>query len=151
MLTAQVETVEGVLEEIKPLFADHWADLALDKDKAPLDPQYEVYLAREARGETLVVTLREAGDVVGYFVGFVAPGLHYRQTLTFIMDIFWVRKDHRNRAGGLKMMRRLLSELKRRGVQRAFLGSKLHQDSGRLFQAFGFTPVETYYTLWIGD
>lgn len=151
MLSAQVETVAGVLDEIRPLFADHFDELALDKDKAPLDPQYDLYLAREARGEALVVTLREAGELVGYFIGFVAPGLHYRRTLTFIMDIFWVRRDHRNRSGGLRLMRRLMAELKRRGVQRAFLGSKLHRDSGRLFEAFGFRPVETFYSRWIGD
>lgn len=149
-LTAQVETVAGVLDEIKPLFDRHWEVLALDKDKSPLDPQYEVYLEREGRGEALVVTLRELGVLVGYFVGFVAPGLHYRRTLTFTMDIFWVREDHRNRMGGLKLMKCLMRELKRRGVQRAFLGSKLHQDAGRLFEAFGFAPVETYYSKWIG-
>lgn len=151
MLSAQVETVAGVLDEIRPLFDAHWRALALDQEKAPLDPQYEVYLEREARGEALVVTLRERGELAGYFVGFVAPGLHYRRTLTFIMDIFWVREDHRNRLGGFKLMRCLLRELKRRGVKRAFLGSKLHQDCGRLFAAFGFQPAETFYSKWIGD
>jgi hypothetical protein len=33
------------------------------------------------------VALRERGELVGYFVGFVAPRLHYPRTLTFIMDI----------------------------------------------------------------
>jgi GNAT superfamily N-acetyltransferase len=151
MLTAQVETIAGALEEMKRLFHAHWSALALDKDEAPLDPQYEVYLDRERRGEALMVALRERGELMGYFIGFIAPGLHYRRTLTFTMDIFWVRENHRNRSGGLKLMRCLLRELKRRGVQRAFLGSKLHKDCGRLFEAFGFRPVETYYSLWMGD
>lgn len=151
MISAQVERLSDILDELKANFPDHFEELALDKAKTPLDPQYEVYLAREARGEVVAVTLREAGSIVGYFIGFVAPGLHYRRTLTYTMDIFWVRPDHRNRSGGLKLMRCLMRELKRRGVQRAFLGSKLHKDSGRLFEAFGFRPVETYYSRWIGD
>jgi GNAT superfamily N-acetyltransferase len=150
-LSAQVETIAGALDEMKPLIAAHFAALALDPAKAPLDPQYDLYLELERRGEMVMATLRDEGELVGYVLGFIAPGLHYRRTLTFVLDALWVREDRRNRAGGLKLMRRLLKELKRRGVERAFLGSKRHDDCGRLFEAFGARPVETHYSLWIGD
>lgn len=151
MLTAQVESLTARLEELKPLFPLHWEELALNKDKVPLDPQYDIYLQRDARGEVTFVTLRDAGELVGYFVGFVAPGLHYRTCLTCIMDIMYLRKDKRGGRGGLILLNAVKAELKRRGVQRWFVGTKAHMDIGPLFKRMGFEHVETTYSAWIGD
>jgi len=151
MITAQVEALaDGGLDELKPILPRHWEELALNKDRVPLDPQYDIYLAREARGEIMYVTLREAGRLLGYFVGFVAPGLHYRTCLTLTMDIFYVCPEERGRRGGVTLFQEVLREAKRRGVQRVFVGSKLHKDASRLFEALGFEPVETYYSKWLG-
>lgn len=153
MLTAQIEPLSEHLEELKPHFGGHWQDLALNKDKVPLDPQYDIYLKRAAAGEVLFCSLREDGKIAGYFVGFVAPGLHYKSCLTLTMDIFYVLPEvrERHKAAGLRLFRCVEKEAKRRGVQRIFYGSKLHKDVGRLFQALGLEPVEQYYTKWIGD
>lgn len=151
MITAQVEAYQDCLPELKECYAQHWAELALNKDKVPLDPQYGVYDARDAAGQILAVTLREKGRLVGYFVGFVAPGLHYQTCLTLTMDIFWTHPDVRGGFAGVKLFREVEKEAKRRGVQRMFYGSKLHKDSSRLFDFLKMDPVETYYTKWIGD
>lgn len=149
MITAQVESLTERLEEMKPLFPLHWEELALNKDKVPLDPQYEEYLRRDAQGGVLFVTLRELGELVGYFVGFVAPGLHYRTCLTLTMDIFYVRPDKRGRCG-VKLFRAVEAEAKRRGVQRMFVGSKCHKDASWLFERLGYEEVERYYSKWMG-
>lgn len=150
MLTAQVENLTERLEEMKPLFPAHWAELALDRDKVPLDPQYEEYLRRDAKGMVLFVTLRRDGALLGYYVGFIAPGLHYQTCLTLTMDIYWTHPDIRGGTAGLRLFRKVEQEARRRGVQRAFYGSKNHRDSSRLFAAIGATPVETYHSKWIG-
>ena len=149
MITAQVESLTERLPELQPLFPMHWQELALNQDKVPLDPQYNIYLDRDARGEVLFVTLRELGELVGYFVGFVAPGLHYRTCLTLTMDIFYVRPDKRGRCG-IKLFRTVEAEAKRRGVQRMFVGSKCHADASWLFERLGYTEVERYYSKWMG-
>lgn len=151
MLTAAPEPFPPFLEEVKPLLPLHWEELALNKDKVPLDPRYGVYLDRDASGEVMCVTLRSAGELVGYFIGFVAPGLHYQTCLTLQLDIFWVKPEHRGRRGGLKLFRAVEAEARRRGVQRMFVGSKLHKDASRLFDALGYEPCEVYYTKWMGD
>lgn len=151
MITAQVESLTARLEELKVLFPQHWEELALNKDKVPLDPRYDVYLARDAAGEVVLVTLREHGQIMGYFVGFVNPGLHYQTCLTCIMDIFYVRQDKRQGWNGVKLFKAVEEELKRRGVQRWFVGSKLHKDASTLFAYLKFQPVETYYSKWIGE
>lgn len=151
MITAQVENLTQVLPELIPLFPLHWDELALNKDKVPLDPQYDIYRKRDALGEVLFVTLREAGVLMGYFVGFVAPGLHYRTCLTLTLDIFYVHPDHRTGRAGYRLFKAVEKEAKRRGVQRMFAGSKTHKDASRLFEALGYMEVERYYSVWLGD
>lgn len=150
MITFQTEPFPAFLEEAKPLFPYHWEELALDKDKVPLDPQYEVYLERDGRGEILLIAGRSEGQLVAYFVGFVAPGLHYRTCLTLTMDIFWVMPEHRGRAG-IALFRAVEAEAKRRGVDRMFVGSKLHKDAGWLFEKLGYVEVERYFSKYFGD
>lgn len=151
MITTHVESLTERLEEMLPLFPLHYEELALNKDKVPLDPQYNIYLERDARGEVVFVTMRDAGELVGYFVGFVAPGLHYRTCLTCTMDIFYVHPSKRNGTAGIRLFRAVEKELKRRGVQRWFVGSKCHKDASALFERLGFDRVEVYYSKWTGD
>ena len=151
MITAQVEPWSEFVKDAVELFPAHWEELALNKDKVPLSVQHDVYLAYEAAGQTLVVTLRQKGRLVGYFVGFVSPALHYSTCLTLQMDIFWTHPDIRGRMEGVKLFRAVEAEAKRRGVQRIFYGSKLHKDASRLFEYLKMQPVEVYYTKWIGD
>lgn len=149
-MTAHVESLTEHLPELMYLLPLHYEELALNKDKVPLDPQYEVYRERDAAGAVLFVTLRDAGELVGYFVGFIAPGLHYKTCLTCTMDIFYLRKDKRTGSGGVRLFRFVEAELKRRGVQRWFMGSKVHADASALFKRIGAAPVETYYSKWLG-
>jgi GNAT superfamily N-acetyltransferase len=68
------------------------------------------------------------------------------------MDIYWVHPSVRGKGlPGVKLLRKVEAEAKRRGVQRLYFGSKLHKDSSRLFQFMKMDPVEVYYSKWIGD
>lgn len=151
MLTVAIESLTEGLEEIKALLPIHWQELALNKDKVPLDPQYEEYKKRDSLGMVIYATLRERGELRGYFVGFVAPGLHYRTCLTCHMDIFYVHPEHRNGRGGYKLYKEVEKELKRRGVARIFVGFKIHMpDAKRLYEMLGYEPCEETYTKYIG-
>ena len=151
MITAQVEPYSKCLPELMECYDLHWKELALNKDKVPLDPQYDLYEARDNAGQLLLVTLRETGRLVGYFIGFIAPGFHYKTCLTLTMDIFWTHPDVRGGFNGVKLFRLVEKEAKRRGVHRMFYGSKMHKDASRLFEYLKMEPVEIYYTKWIGD
>ena len=151
MITAQQERLKDHLEEIKVLLPYHYKELALNQEHVPLDPQYNVYLEREEKGELLFTVLREDGQMVGYFIGFIAPGLHYQTCLTCTMDIFYIQQDKRGKGGAIVLFTEVERELRRRGVQRWFMGSKLHKDASFLFEKIGATPVETYYSKWLGD
>lgn len=151
MITVHHEKLAERIEEIKVLFPSHFEELALNKDKVPLDPQYDVYLERERRGELLFTILRSKGEMIGYFVGFIAPGLHYKTCLTCNMDIFYVHPSFRGQGAAKILFAEVEKELRRRGVQRWFMGSKNHKDASYLFEKIGAEPVETFYSKWLGE
>jgi len=153
MLTAHIEPLMSQLDEIKQLIGKHYDELALNKDKVPLRPQWHEYVRKEQAGQIVYVTLRESGHLIGYIIMIVAPGLHYETCLTAHMDILFVDPDKRDGAGKgvFLMIDRLEKELRRRGVQRWFMGTKLHKDIGAIFKRRGFEPVEMTYSKWIGE
>ena len=151
MITAHVESFEENLEYLKPLLPIHYKELALNQDKVPLSPQFDKYVTTEKQGGLIFVTLRKSGEMVGYFIGFIAPGLHYSTCLTCQMDIFYVLPEHRGSGTGFQLFKFVEQQLKKRGVQRLFVGSKLHKDASWLFEKLNYTPVETYYSAWLGD
>lgn len=150
-VTAQVENLTETLEELKPHFPAHHAELGLWQDKMPLDPQYDIYLKHDEAGQALLVTLRADGKVVGYFVGFIAPGLHYQQTLTCKMDIVYIDPAYRSAGNGIALFETTKAALKRRGVKCWWVGSKNHKPIEAFFRAFGFTFEESYFAMWLGD
>jgi GNAT superfamily N-acetyltransferase len=150
MMTAQKECFAERLSELKVLLPMHYRELALNQDHVPLDPQYDIYIARENLGELMFIVLREAGEMIGYFIGFVAPGLHYRTCLTLTMDILYVHPERRKAGGGVVLFDAVKAEAKRRGVQRAFVGEKVHAPIGKFLEAQGFELCERTYTAWLG-
>ncbi len=150
MITIQEEQYPAFVLEAKPLFPAHWAELALDKDEVPLDPDYDEYLRRHEAGMCLIVTAREDGLLAGYSVNFIARGLHYRTCLTLTTDIYWVRPDARGARMGLEMFGKVHELARAGGVQRIFAGVKEHFSAAWMFERLGYTKVESYYTLWLG-
>lgn len=151
MITTHTENFEQNLDYLKPLLPIHYAELALNQDKVPLSPQFSKYIDAEHRGELIFITLRKSGQMVGYFIGFIAPGLHYSTCLTCHMDIFYVLPEHRGSRSGFQLFKYVEQQLKQRKVQRMFVGSKMHKDASWLFEKLGYMPVETYYSAWLGD
>lgn len=151
MITLMLESFEERLPELLPLLPLHYQELALNQDKVPLAPQYDIYIQRERHGELMFMVVRDAGELVGYFIGFVAPGLHYKTCMTLIMDIFYVHPDYRGNSTGFKLFQAVEKEAKLRGVQRMFVGSKCHLDASWLFEKLGYERCEITYTHWLGD
>ena len=150
-IIVQAEPYKDFIVDAKALYPLHWAELALNRDKVKLDPRYDVYDDLASKDQLLVVTMRREGELVGYFIGIVAPELHYKSCIALTMDIFWTHPSIRDGGAGIKLFREVENEAKRRGVQRIYHGSKLHKDSSRLFEYFGMTPIEVYYSKWIGN
>lgn len=152
MITCQIESVAMCIAEVRRtgLLALHWEHLALNKDHVPLAPQYASYVEDERQGKCQAMVLRADGNIIGYWVHYVAPGKHYETSLTSIMDIFFIHPEWRRGSAILRLMRAVETECRRRGVQRWFATEKIHAPIGKLFKAFGFEHVENVWLKWLG-
>lgn len=151
MITAHVESFEANIEALKEVIPLHYEELAMEKDKVPLSPRWDAYVGLERAGGLFFVALRDSGQLVGYFIGIVAPGLHYSTCLTCIQDIFYVKPDERGAAAGNLLFDFVEAELRRRGVQRLITNSKNHFPAAWLFNRRGYNEIETIHSLWLGD
>lgn len=150
MITFVIEPFSSVYAELLPLLHQHYGEISTHKDHGvPLEPQVGVYRAREADGSLLMVIGRERGEIVAYFVAFIAPGLHYASCLTCLPDIFFVREDKRTGLAGVRMFRFVEKELRRRGVKRWAVGGKVVHDASALFKFLDFQAVETTFEKWL--
>ena len=145
-LSAGEEAFWPFWQEVQPLLLEHWEELALNKDIVPLSPRHEAYKALCDAGKMLCVVLRDENrGIAGYFFGIIDAHLHYSTCLTLTMDIFRVLPGYRGEWAGVKLFREVERAARRRGVQRLFMGSKLHRDSSVLFRYLGYEPVEVYH------
>jgi hypothetical protein len=150
MISFAIEPFSLVYAELLPLLGEHYGEISTHKDHGiPLDPQTNVYRTREQDGSLMMVIGREEGQIIAYFVCFIAPGLHYSSCLTCSPDIFYVAPEKRTGIAGIRMFRFVEKELKRRGVKRWAMGSKLAHDASALFRFLDFEPVETTYEKWL--
>lgn len=152
MITAQIESFEQALPELRAIFPQHHAELALFKDRMPLSPQYDEYIERERAGRLFLVTVRLNGEIAGYYVAQVAPGFHYSETMTGTMDMCYVTTEQRGRGLSLPLFRCVERELRRRGVQVWYSGYKTERTFGMpgLLDLLKFGPADTYRAKWIG-
>lgn len=153
MITAQVERFADAMPELRVIFPRHWEELALFRDRMPLDPQFDEYVRRNDAGSLLLVTVRVDGQVAAYYTAQSAPGFHYGTTLTAHMDMMYVVPERRNHGLGMPLFRCVEHELKRRGVQLWYSGYKSHAPNSldRLLPILGFQPADVYMAKWIGD
>lgn len=152
MITAQVESFEAALPELRQIFPRHWAELALYQDVMPLDPQYDEYINRERGGRLLLVTVRTDGKISAYYTAMVAPGFHYTSTLTGHMDMLYVVPEQRGRGLAFPLFKLVEDELRRRGVQLWHSGYKAHNPLrlNEVYDVLNFGSGDHYRTKWIG-
>lgn len=149
------ESFTAILPELMPLFRLHWQDLALYKDRMPLCPRVEIYEKMERAGELLMLTARTDGRLIGYFIGCIAPALHYATTIHGQTDIVYVHPEVRGRGIVLKLFLAAEEAMRARKVGIWHAGSKLgnplHASMDRVLTWMGFAPTDLYYGKWLGD
>lgn len=151
-LTYQKENFSDIKYELQPLLEKHWEEVAIYKDKVPYAPDWERYHNLESSGQLHIVTVRDAGELVGYYVSIISQGLHYRFTKYAINDIVLIKPEYRNARVGVDLFKyteRLLKEQEGVAVMTVHMKTFLPFDS--LCEGLGFDYAERLYTKFIGD
>lgn len=138
MLTFQREKWADCVDEMRPLWSEHWAELALDRDHIKLGCDEAKYAQGEAAGLLCIVTGRMNGKLVGYYYGMLLQHLHYKDAgLMCYTDVYFLRPEYRKGPTGLRFLRAVMVKLKEIGVVKMYISTKVHQDHGELFEFMG--------------
>jgi GNAT superfamily N-acetyltransferase len=147
MAEFQTTTCGDIIDEIKPLLTKHWEEIALYRDRVPLDVNYDAYIALEKANMLKVFIVREAGALIGYAVYFMRRHPHYQSTNWAMNDIYWIDPAHRNAGIGIGLFRFVedwfRSQLKPGELLVMHTNSKtMHPQAHRVLEFLGHDMVE---------
>ena len=146
-----LETLCQVRSEIEPLLEKHWEEIACNKDKIKLNPDWEQYEITEALGHLGIYTAREEGKLVGYFVVVAVPHMHYKDHIYANNDILFLSKEHRKGFVGPRLIKFAEKDLKSKGVSVFMINTKAHQPFDKLLERMGFGLQERVYSKYLGE
>lgn len=150
MIKFSVESLHDCLEELEPLLKEHHKEIALYQDRVPFNPDYERYLDLEESGELHTVVAREDGKVVGYYMSFLVPHIHYKDTLYAINDVVYLEPRVRHSSIAQHMIEYVEENLKELGVSVITLHMKTYLPFEGLARKLGFEKVEYIYSKYVG-
>lgn len=150
-VTYQQEFLLTCKEEAKELIVEHWEEIAVNKEKIKLNPDWEAYQELEDHGRLKIFTARSSGKLVGYFVVFINRHIHYKDHIFAVNDIIFLNKDYRKGSAGIKLIKFAESCLKEDGVSVILLNSKVHKPFDPIMERLGFRLTERVYSKYIGD
>lgn len=146
-----VETLDQCLEEMKPILEKHYEEVAMYKDKVPLSPDYEKYYLLEEAGVFHIVTVRDKGRLIGYFLSMLSPNLHYSQDIFAVNDILYLDQEYRELGVGQKMFEFAEERLRELGASVLAIHMKTALPFDTLCLGMGYDYAERNYTKYIGD
>jgi len=140
------EKFTDVCDEIKPLLEDHWQEIALNKDKIKLNPDWNRYFQMECAEQLAIFTMRDNGKMVGYFVIIMIKHLHYVDHVFAFNDIIFVHPSYRKGMNAIRFIKFCESEVKKIGASVLTINSKVHAPFGSILERIGYAHIEQIYS-----
>lgn len=143
MIKVELEPFEFVYEELRPLFEDNWRKLAMGMKKVPT-PNYDAYIQCERIGSLRLLVARDGDRPVGYWMEFCFPSLQDIGRIRAYLDTWGVKNGYETKVP-LPLMKAVERMHEANNVDDSFVGSRNGTEAGRLYEAFGYRPIETMY------
>lgn len=146
MITYQQESLVTVKADIIPLLEKHWEEVALNKDKIKLNPDWDAYANLEDAGILKIFTARDDRKLVGYFVVFVKSHIHYKDHLFCYNDVIFVDEEYRKGFTSPRLIKFAEKCLKADGVEVMIVNTKRHKPFDSLLVWLGYKHIENLYS-----
>lgn len=146
MITYQQESLVTVKADIIPLLEKHWEEVALNKEKIKLNPDWDAYANLEDAGVLKIFTSREDGKLVGYFVVFVKAHIHYKDHLFCYNDVIFIDEEYRKGFTSPRLIKFAEKCLKADGVEVMIVNTKMHKPFDSLLIWLGYKHIENLYS-----
>ena len=151
MIKYQQEFLDTCQKDCQELIRLHWEEIAVNKDKIKLNPDWDAYHALEQNQRLKIFTARSEEELVGYFVVITGSNLHYKDHVFAVNDILYLKKEYRKGRTGIKLIKFAEKYLRDDGVSVLNINTKVHKPFDVLMEHMGFGLVERVYSKYIGD
>jgi GNAT superfamily N-acetyltransferase len=131
------------------LLESHWNEVAMFKDKIPLDPDYGSYMELEDSGALKIFIAEDDGTVIGYFAVICRHNIHYKTTLMAYNDVIYVSPQYRDRGVASGMMDFAEKCLREDGVRVMVVNTKTAHPFDSLLVREGYTHAENIYMKYL--
>jgi hypothetical protein len=138
MIEFGAERLSEIREELKELIGLHWEEIAVHKDKIPLDPDWEKYAAYDKQGNIVFITCRDGGKLIGYSVWFINHHMHYKRTLFALNDIVFIKKEYRKGRNGINLIKFSEYMMKALGADKILWHVKVSNDWTNILRRLGY-------------
>lgn len=145
MITIAHEAYESVKDELSELIYLHWEEIALYQDHIKLNPNWKEYARLSASGALRMFTVRDDGELVGYFVLVVSPSLHYSDHVFATNDVIFIKPEFRKGTAGGRLIKFAEDQLRAEGVTLMTVNTKVHAPFDPLMERMGFDLIERIY------
>ena len=142
MLSFQVERFSDISHEFPPLFARHFDEIAHDKERIPLAPDWDHYAEIDHSGQLFTMTARHSGKLVGYVIAIVGKGLHNVRSIIAKVDLYYLLPEYRKGLAGYRLIKAAILAMR---YDKMLITTKTDNDWGPIFTRLGFRPAETVY------
>lgn len=137
------EPIHEIIDEIAPILARHWEEVARNQDKIPLAVGWDTYRLMTEAGTCSTVTAREDGRLVGYVINLVAPSLHYMRNVFSVNDAIYLDPACRGRGVADAMMDFCEALLRDKyGVEFCHMHMKMAHDFSPWMKKRGYVPID---------
>lgn len=137
--------------EVDNLFYKHWEEIALNKDKIKLNPDWTFYEAVYNAGNLGIYTARKDKALVGYFIIIARPHPHYKDHTFAVNDVLFIEPEHRKGLLGYFLIKYAEKDMKKKGVSVLTINTKVSKPLDVVLERLGFKNIEKVYSKYLGD
>lgn len=151
-ISYQQEFLVSCRQEAQELIQEHWEEIARNKEKIKLDPNWEAYEVLEEAGVFRIFTARADGKLVGYFAVLVMKHLHYKGDTFADNDVLFLKKEYRKGLTGVKLIKFAEACLRNDGVAVLNINTKAHKPFDLILSRLGYEQADRIYSKYLqGD
>ena len=154
MIEIKEERWSNFWPDCLPLLKEHNDEIGELNQNMPLDPDIDTIAALDKAGIVQIVTAREDAAMIGYCTFTLGNSLMSRKILCGTQSIYFVKESKRNTDTWMRLYNESIKLMKAKGVKNIYPHHWLRGDSPRLgvfFRRKGAIPIQSEYSLWIGE
>jgi GNAT superfamily N-acetyltransferase len=143
--TIKAEYMGEILDELKPLHAEHWKETEKYRHGLQLNPDYGYMIDREQQGRFMLFTVRQDELLVGNCMMYLSKSTHTQKWVAE-EDTIFILPEYRKGRLGVRLIRYVDDVLRNMGISEIRVTTKTVNSTENLMKRLGYTHTGNQLT-----